>query len=316
MNSSVPLEGDPALVVVAGATGDLGRRITEQLRSRGAEVRAPVRSSASTAALEHLAALGVDVVPVDLDDVDALTDVSRGASCVVSALSGLREVILDRQTVLIDAAVRAGVPRFISSDYSADFTRTRPGHNRNFDLRREFAGRADRAPIKVTSILNGAFMDMLGGDMPIVQPRIRSVLYWGDADQPIDLTTREDTAAFTAAAALDPTTPRLLRLAGATVSAREIAAVLTESGGRRFRTVRAGSVRSLAALASIAKAVAPAKPDPTFPAWQGMVYLVDMFSGQARLQPLDNQRYPDLPLTSLADHVERGDLLGVPPAAA
>ena len=38
---------------------------------------------------------------------------------------------MDRQGVLLEGAVRAGVPRFIPSDYSADFTKTRPGGNRN-----------------------------------------------------------------------------------------------------------------------------------------------------------------------------------------
>jgi hypothetical protein len=117
-----------------------------------------------------------------------------GAACVVSALNGLHDVIVDRQSVLLDAAVKAGVPRFISSDYSADFTKTTPGDNRNCDLRREFMARTDRAPIKVTSILNGAFMDMLGAELPIIQPSIHRVLYWSDADQLLDFTTKDDVA--------------------------------------------------------------------------------------------------------------------------
>ena len=35
--------------------------------------------------------------------------------------------------------------------------RDAPGQNRNFDLRRDFIARADKTPIKVTSIFNGAF---------------------------------------------------------------------------------------------------------------------------------------------------------------
>ena len=111
--------------------------------------------------------------------------------CVVSALNGLHDVIVGRQSVLLEGAVKAGVARFIPSDFSADFTRTEPGYNRNFDLRREFMVLADRAPIKTTSILNGAFMDMLGAEMPIIQKGIRRVLYWRSADQKLDLTTKD-----------------------------------------------------------------------------------------------------------------------------
>jgi uncharacterized protein YbjT (DUF2867 family) len=299
---------DP-IVVVAGAAGDLGRRITEHLVKRGATVRALQRVDASEEDRQRVESLRAVGVAADVADVGSVAAACDGADCVVSALSGLREVVLDRQSVLIDAAARAQVPRFISSDFSADYTKTDPGHNRNFDLRREFMGRADRAPIAVTSILNGAFMDMLGAEMPIIQPRIRSVLYWGRADQPLDFTTRDDTAAYTAAVALDSTTPRRLRIAGDTLSARDIAALMGELSHREYRALRVGSVTALAALGRAAKLVAP-QPSAVFPAWQGMQYMRDMFSGQARLAPLDNDRYPDLHWTSLRARFTAGHLPG------
>jgi NmrA-like family len=233
-----------------------------------------------------------------------VADACRGAVCVVSALNGVRDVIVDRQSVLLDAAVKAGVPRFISSDYSADFTRTRPGDNRNFDLRREFMARADRAPIRVTSILNGAFMDMLGAEMPIIQPRIHRVLHWGDAEQPLDFTTRDNVAAYVAAAAVDDKTPRLLRIAGDTLSARDIAAAMSEVTGRPYRPLRVGGIGSLGVLIRLAKLVAP-QPHAAFPPWQGMQYMRDMFSGRGRLRPLNNDRYPDLQWTSVLEHLSR-----------
>lgn len=299
-----------SFILLAGATGDLGGRIAGALVRRGATVRAPVRTESKPADRQRLTEIGVTVVPVELSDLDSVTEACRGASCVVSALSGLRDVILDRQTVLLDAAVRAEVPRFISSDYSSDYTKTEPGHNRNFDLRREFAGRADRTPIQMTSIFNGAFMDMLGAEMPIIQPRIRSVLYWGDRDQPLDFTTRDDTAVFTAAAALDDTTPRVLRVSGDTISARQMARVMTQASGTAYRTLRAGSVRGLKVLIPVTKLVAAEKPDPIFPAWQGMQYTYDMFSGGARLDSLDNDRYPDLSWTSMLERFTSGHLPG------
>jgi uncharacterized protein YbjT (DUF2867 family) len=303
-----PVSSDRA-VVVAGAAGDLGGRITAELLARGAVVRALMRADASPAQLERVRALGATSVSADVSDVDSVAAACAGAACIVSALSGLRGVILDRQSVLIDAAARARVPRFISSDYSADYTKTEPGHNRNFDLRREFAGRADRAPIIVTSILCGAFMDMLGAEMPIVQPRLRSVLYWGHADQPLDFTTRADTAAYTATAALDDTTPRRLRIAGDSLSAREIAATMTDLTGHRYRTLWAGTVPALAVMANTARLLAP-QPAAVFPPWQGMAYMRDMFSGSARLDPVNNDRYPDLSWTSLRDRFADGHLPG------
>lgn len=292
-------------IVLAGPTGDLGSRIATALLARGAHLRALLRPGASTADRDRLTALGATVATADPTDVEALAAALLGADCVVSALNGLREVILDRQSLLLDAAVRAGVPRFISSDYSADFTKTQPGGNRNFDLRREFMGRADRASIRVTSVLNGAFMDMLGVEMPIIQPRIRRVLHWGGADQLLDFTTKDDTAAYTAAAAMDDTTPRTLRIAGDTVSARDIAQVMTDLTGQPYRTLRAGSVRGLGAMIRVTQLVAPERQS-VFPAWQGMQYMRDMFSGAAQLAPLDDDRYPELRWTRLRDQLATG----------
>ncbi len=44
----------------------------------------------------------------------------------------------------------------------------------------------------------------------------------------------------------------------------------------------------------------PAK-DEVFPPWQGMQYLHNMLSGLPKLQPLDNDRYPDIRWTSVQD---------------
>lgn len=56
-------------------------------------------------------------------------------------------------------------------------------------------------------------------------------------------------------------------------------------------------MRSLSTLTAVARTLAPTKPEPVFPAWQGMACMVDMFSGDARLDPLDVDRYPGLTWT-------------------
>jgi nucleoside-diphosphate-sugar epimerase len=293
---------DRPIIAIAGAGGDLGRRIAKALVARGADVRALVRHGLTTQEQSRIASPGVTLVPANPGDVEEMASAMSGAVCVVSALNGLHDVIIDRQGILLDAAVKAGVPRFIPSDYSADFTRTRPGDNRNFDLRRSFMSRVDMTPIKATSVLNGAFLDMLGAEMPIIQPGIHRVLYWHDADQLLDFTTKDDVAAFTAAAAMDPITPRILRIAGASVSVRHIAAILTELRHVRFRPQWVGSLNMLGLMIGLTKRIVP-QPDEAFPPWQGMQYMRDMFSGKGKLAPLDNARYPDLHWTSVRDHL-------------
>ena len=287
-------------ILIAGGTGDLGGRIIKALLRKGADVRAIVRSGTDDAKVQKLEQQGVKVIRVNMSDVSELTQACRGASCIVSALQGLHDVIVDLQSVLLDAAIAAGVPRFIPSDYSCDFTKLLVGDNRNFDLRREFHGRLDRSSIAATSIFNGAFADMLTGQMLLILFKRRRVLYWGNADQRMDFTTKGDTAEFTASAALDPSAPRFLRIAGDELSARELAAVVSEVTGERFRLFRAGSLGMLGMLIKIARTVAPGKKKP-FPAWQGMQYMHNMFEGRAKLEPLDNERYPDIKWTSVKE---------------
>ena len=196
----------------------------------------------------------------------------------------------------LHAEVEAGVRRFIPSDFSEEFTRTPSGLNRNLDLRREFMAVADRANIQVTSILNGAFMDMLGAEFPLIQPRIGRVLCWRSADQPLDFTTKDDVAAYSAAAALDTDTPRLLRIAGDSITVRELAAILTAIGSRTYRPMKVGTIGTLGLMIRVARFLSPGREE-TFPPWQGMQYMRDMFSGAGKLEPLDNDRYPDVPFT-------------------
>ena len=289
-----------AAIVVAGATGNLGGRIARALVARGASVRAIVRPTTARDKLERLEKLGVTIATADLGNLSQVASACSGASCVVSALQGLRDVIVDAQAALLDGAIKAGVPRLIPSDYSIDFTKLPAGRNRNLDLRRDFHEVFDERPVSATTIFCGAFAELLTGQAPLILFKRRRVLYWGDADQRMDFTTVDDTAVFTACAALDASTPRFLRIAGDQVSARELTALVSEVTGEEFRLFRAGGLGMLGAIIALARTVAPAKRD-LFPAWQGMQYMRDMFDGRAKLAPLDNDRYPGMRWTTARD---------------
>ena len=290
----------PAIIVLAGATGDLGFRIAQSLLNRGAVVRALVRPGNTKPEVASLRDLGAEIVEVDFNSVTALTKACAGAACVVSAVSGLRDVIVNGQKRLLDAAVAAGVSRFIPSDYSIDYTKLPKGSNRNLDLRREFNQRLDQAPIQATSILNGMFTDLLTGQAPVVLFGLKRVLYYGDADQPLDFTTTANTAEFTAAAALDPTTPRYLRVAGEVATVHGLQTAATAATGQPFKLLRVGPLAVLSAMIKVTKALMPTSDD-VFPPWQGMQYLHNMFTGRPKLAPLDNARYPDIRWTSVQE---------------
>ena len=233
---------------------------------------------------------GTEIVPVALDDHSRLTWACREAQTVISTLSGLRETIDEGQRTLLDAAVEAGVSRFIPSDFSIGFDQVPPGSNRNVDLRREFGRILDSAPIHATSIFNGSFETLLLTSGPFVIYPARRVLYWSSPDHPLDFTHMDDVARFTAAAALDLSAPRYLHIASARLTARRIAETCFAVSGRAFKLIRGGDIRRMARLGAIFRKFLPQKNNP-FSLWQGMQYLKNMHDPAQTLPPLDNDRY-------------------------
>ena len=279
------------LVVIAGATGDLGGRIVRELSKMKAPVKALIRPGTSSSKVKVLKDFGCDVIEVDLTNHKKLVDAMKGASVVLSTLAGLRDVIVDGQTRLLNAAMEAHVPRFIPSDFAIDFTKIPDGANRNLNLRLEFMKIADKADIRVTSILNGGFMDMLTGVAPFVLFNLDRILCWGPPDQLMDWTTIDDTASYTAFAALDDATPRFLKIAGDEISANSLARNMTAITGRKHKVLRPGGLKMFRWLIQITKLLAPGSNE-LYPPWQGMQYMENLYSGISKFESLDNERYP------------------------
>jgi hypothetical protein len=288
-----------ARIAVAGATGNLGKRIVNALRAHGADALALARKGVAEDKVRELQSFGAKIAIVDMLSAPDVSKACAGVACIVSALQGLHEVIVDMQSVLLDAAIDAGVPRFIPSDYSLDFTNLSGGENRNFDLRRDFHDRLDVAPIQYTAIFNGAFAEILSYNIPLLDYQKKTVGYWQDADWPIDFTTMDDTAAFAAAAALDASTPQALRIASFRISPNELVNLATELLKTPFKLVRLGSLEDLRAYNHRERAAHPEGENEVFPQWQRGQYMQSMFS--VHPGPLDNNRYPQLKWTKLQD---------------
>jgi len=287
-------------IVVAGATGDLGNRMTAYLLKSGVTVKALVRHGSNANSVALLQKKGVLISEVDFNNQGQLVKVCSGGSCLVSALSGVEDVIVGVQTQLLKAATEAGVPRFIPSDYCIDYTKLSYGSNRNLDLRRQFNEGLNKAPIAATSILNGMFTDLLTGQAPVILFGLKRVVYWGDSEQLLDFTTIENTAEYTARAVLDDNTPRYLRIAGEVINVKGIRKAASEATGQEFHLLKAGGLGGLQTMIRITRVLLPKKSE-VFPPWQGMQYLHNMFTGLPKLTPLDNNRYPNIHWTSVQE---------------
>lgn len=281
-------------VLVVGASGNMGGKVVRELLALGAAVRVTQRASSKPEPVAALRALGVEMVVADLADPASLAHACTGVDVVVSTVQGLRDVIVDGQTRLLHAAEQAGVKYMMPSDYALDFFKTPAGGNRNLDLRREMDVVLDASKeVRATSLLCGAFMDLLawGAIGPDRETGVFRV--WGDPDQPYDFTHTDDVAKYIAAVALDPNAARVVRVAGETLSPRQLGAIFAEVRGTPVTIEHAGTLAELDGRIAGMRA-ADEDPENVFPVWQQMQYTRDMASGLGRLDPVDNARYPQV----------------------
>lgn len=286
-------------IVVAGASGDLGKRVVDALVECGADVVALVRPATSQTVKRDLTEIGARVRDTDMEDADDIAAACSGAQCVVSTLAGLREVLIETQSKVLAGALKAGVPRFIPSDFCTDFSTLTPGENRNFDLRREFHRILYNTGIAATSIFNGAFAEVLRYDIPLLNRKTRTVSYWGSADWKVDFTTMDDTAAFTARAALDEDAPRVLRIAGFQMSARDFVSFTETPPDCPYRLIELGTIEELRRMNMHDRALNPEGEHELYAGWQQSQYLQSMLS--AHHEQVDNARFGERKWTALAD---------------
>ena len=297
------------LVVVVGAGGKLGRLVVQSVLAQpGARVRALVRDTNKPDA----AALAGPRVELVAFDATAATDAQRaaavrGAFAVVSTLQGGPDIIIDAQLGLLRAARDAGARRFIPSDFSFDFFSLPEGVNVNSDWRRAFAERARaeaRGAIEVVHVLQGIFCDAyVLGFLGVLDAANGVVRYWGDGKTPIDWTTWEDTARFTAAAALDDReVPERLFVAGDRMDILAFAAVWSAAHGREAKLERLGSLDELASETQRRLGAEPAN----MYAWLPLMYARGVFGGHALLGATHNARYPAIQAETVAGAAARG----------
>lgn len=291
------------IILVAGATGNLGSMICLALVGRGAAVKALVRKDSDVTKSSILKDTGVEIIPVDYDDIENLRKACEDVDCVISALAGLTEVILDTQKRLLDAALSAGVKRFIPSDFCTDYNALIPGENRNFDLRRSFKEYIDKTKIATTSIFNGAFADILLYNTPILNLKNKTIGYWGDkADWKLDFTTVKNTAAFTSEVALDEQTPRDLHIASFQISPNLLSEQIKLITGQTYTVHKIGEMDQFSDSIKLQRASNPSGERELYSKWQQSQYLYSMYSTQHSV--IDNNRYENLEWTSASEFLQ------------
>ena len=224
------------LVLVTGAAGNQGGAVVEALLTRGHQVRALTRSSASPAA-NRLREQGVEIAVGDFTDHDSLVRAARGADAVY-AMSTPFEQGVEKETAqgitITDAAKAAGVAHLIySSVASADRATGIP----HFDSKYEVEKHIQASGMPCTIVAPVFFMENL------LQPWILSGLRQGKlamalpARRSLQQIAVADIGAFVAAVIErgDTVFGRRFDIAGDELTGEEAAATLSKVTGRDVR---------------------------------------------------------------------------------
>ena len=291
-------------ILIAGVTGMLGHQIASVLLGRGdCSVQALIRPGGydddKGAKLEQLRSRGLKTVEGDLTVPKTLLPACEGVDTVISAVQGGEKVVVTGQTNLIEAAETAGVTRMIPSDFSIDLHKLDYNDHVWLAMRKRADDAFKGKSVKPTSVLIGAFMDVaIDPILGLVNWDEGYFTYWGDGEQPCDFTAVADTAKYIAAAALDDgLTGRSLRVAGEVLTMKQLHSIFEEFAGCKLELRNPGSVDELKELIENKKRENP-EAQAAYVFYQ---YQWAMVSGKAKLDELDNERYPDIKPMSMRD---------------
>jgi len=166
-------------IAVAGATGNVGKPLVDTLIKAGFQVTILTRSASTSSSHS-----GLSVRQVDYSSRQSIVDGLKGVQGVVSLLSGPG---LAHQPGLVDAAVEAGVTRFLPSEFGSD-TR-HPGVAKfpvftskvtSLDYVEQKA--ADNPSFTYTALLTGPFLDFGLEHGLIADPKNRKAIIVNGGD--------------------------------------------------------------------------------------------------------------------------------------
>lgn len=229
------------MILVVGATGQLGTAICRRIRDTGQPVRALVRLTSDPARVEHLRSLGTEIVQGNLKDRKSLDVACKGVKAVISTATitvsrqpddTIQNVDHAGQIHLVDAAMTTGVEHFIYISYSKNLKTDSPLTT----AKRTVEQHLIKSGMTYTILRPSYFMEVwLNPIVGFDYPNAKATIY-GQGENKLSWISLGDVAAF-AVAALDHTGMRdaILELGGPkALSPLEAVRIFEKTSGKSF----------------------------------------------------------------------------------
>jgi uncharacterized protein YbjT (DUF2867 family) len=232
------------MILVVGATGDLGSEVCQRLRDAGMPVRGLVRATADETKLERLRQMGVELAYGDLKNRDSLVaavqDVDTVMTTATTTISrqpddSIEATDRDGCLDLVAAAKAAGVGQFIYTSYSRNIqSGTDPCALTH--AKRSLESAMQSSGMTYTILRPSYYMEVWLSPIVGFDYLNASATIYGAGKTPVSWISRSDVAAF-AVASLDNAHARnaTLELGGPeALSPLEVVSIFESVGGRPF----------------------------------------------------------------------------------
>ncbi|MEO8765310.1 MAG: SDR family oxidoreductase [Ginsengibacter sp.] len=229
-----------SVVLVAGATGFLGKEICRQLIQKNKAVKGLVRTTSDPGKVAELKDLGVQIIEGDLKNKASLEVALRGVSAIISTVSStmsrqegdsIQSVDDHGQKNLIDAAVNAGIRQFIFVSFCF-----MPGEFPLQTAKRKVEKHLAGTHMSYTILQPTYFMEVwLSPNLGFDYPNNKATIY-GDGKKGVSWIAIKDVASF-AVASLDNPEARnkIIELGGpGLLSPLDVIHIFEENSGQKF----------------------------------------------------------------------------------
>ncbi len=254
------------MILIVGATGELGGRVAKRLAESGSDVRALVRPVSPATQLEQLP---IDIVRGDLRDEASLSAAMVGVDTVLTTATAIGRILAGARDVsiadvdgrgnlnLIRAADAAGVERFVfvsGAGLCAELAAIAPLSRAKWAAEQALRASGMRAVIVRPDMFQEVWLAPVTG----IDPRAGKALIYGHGRCPARYVAMDDVAALIRHLAVTPDPPAVVEFGGPGALTRmQVVALFEKAMGRSLR------VRHVprAALSIGRRALARTKPE-------------------------------------------------------
>ncbi|KAH8880424.1 NAD(P)-binding protein [Thozetella sp. PMI_491] len=316
------------LVVIAGATGNLGHHLCRSALRRGHAVRGLGRNpeKLEAALRERLESFVVSSGHLDKSAYDKACE---GADAVIVAFSSNPILVLDAQMLLLRAAESAGVKRFHGLSWNCDWSKRPLGDLISYDPMIAFATHAFQTSsihpcYSFIGVLSNTYFAVPGAgrleDDQAMWARHgdpkenrRTIRYVGSPDAKMNFTSEEDAADFTVALITSECGEKggFYHFCSDVVTPNQVKETFERVRGGEVELVQVMDLDTAQNFMHKTKADAKAAGPGAYQAqwWTivGLEYAYWIPSGRIYFDPVDADKFSDVSRTTLAKYIEDHD---------